>query len=388
NPVNPIPFNNTLASTVYVRVANPNGCFRVAQVNLQVSTTSFPVGYLEELAFCDDDDTADGFREFDLSQVSQQFLNQFPAGQDLTVQYYRNLQDAQLEQNEILDQTAYTNETAFSQTLFVRVESNVNGDCFGIGPHLLLTVNPRPQFEVDQSEIFCLDGNPITLFTFNPQGQYDYIWTDAQGAVVSTDPFAEITEAGTYTVEAISAANCISFPYSFTVVESALANISMADVTITDFSNNNSISIDPTNLGIGDYEYSLDDEIGPYQDEPFFGDVNAGAHVIYVRDKKGCGIASLEVFVLGFPKFFTPNGDGINDTWNLQGWNDTFTSASYIQIFDRYGTFLQQVSPADLGWEGTFKGRRLPASDYWFLARLVDQEGAERILKGHFSLLR
>ena len=388
NPVSPIPFNNSVASTVFVRVENPNGCFRVAQVDLQVSTTSFPPSYLEELAFCDDDDIADGFREFDLSQISQQFLDQFPAGQDLTVQYYRNLEDAQLEQNEIQDQATYTNETAFSQTLFVRVESNVNGDCFGIGPHLLLTVNPRPQFEVDQSEIFCLDGSPITLFTFNPQGPYDYVWTDSQGNVVSTDGSAEVTQAGTYTVEAISAETCISFPYTFTVVESAQANITMADVSITDFSNNNSISIDPSNLGIGDYEYALDDEAGPYQDEPFFGDVNAGAHVIYVLDKKGCGIASLEVFVLGFPKFFTPNGDGINDTWNLQGWNDTFTSASYIQIFDRYGTFLQQVSPSDLGWEGTYQGRRLPASDYWFLARLVDQDGAARILKGHFSLMR
>ncbi|MCX2720268.1 T9SS type B sorting domain-containing protein [Lentiprolixibacter aurantiacus] len=388
NAVAPLPFNNSLASTVYIRVANPNSCYRVAQVGLQVSTTSFPAGYLEELAFCDDDDRADGFREFDLSQVSQQFLDQFPGGQDLSVQYYRNLEDAQLEQNEIQDQVVYTNETAFSQTLYVRVESIINGDCFGIGPHLLLTVYPRPQFEVDQSDIFCLNGSPITLFTFDPQGQYDYVWTDAQGTVVSTDPFAEVSQAGTYTVEAISATNCISFPYSFTVVESALADIGMDDVSITDFSNNNSISIDPTNLGIGDYEFALDDEAGPFQDEPFFGDVDAGAHVIYVRDKKGCGIASLEVFVLGFPKFFTPNGDGINDTWNLQGWNDTFSSASYIHIFDRYGTFLAQVSPADQGWEGTFKGKRLPASDYWFLARLVDQQGEERILKGHFSLLR
>ena len=388
NAVAPIPFNNSLASTVFVRVVNSNGCYRLATLNLEVSTTSFPTGYLEELAFCDDDDTADGFREFDISQVSQQFLDQFPTGQDLSVHYYRSLEDAQLEQNAIQNQTAYTNETAFSQTLYVRVESNINGDCFGIGPHLLLTVNPRPQFEVDQSDIFCLDGNLITLFTFNPQGQYDYVWTDSQGIVVSTDPFAEVSQSGTYTVEAISADNCISFPYSFTVVESALANITQEAVTISDFSNNNSISIDPTNLGIGDYEYALDDELGPYQDEPFFGDVNAGAHIIYVRDKKGCGVATLEVFVLGFPKFFTPNGDGINDTWNLQGWNETFTTASYIQIFDRYGTFLHQVSPSEVGWEGDYQGRRLPASDYWFLARLVDQEGTARILKGHFSLLR
>ena len=171
-------------------------------------------------------------------------------------------------------------------------------------------------------------------------------------------------------------------------MESARANINPADVTINDFSNNNSISIDPGNLGIGDYEYALDDEMGPYQDQPSFTDVSAGAHLLYVRDKKGCGVASLEVFVLGFPKFFTPNSDGVNDTWNLQGFNTSFSPVSYIQIFDRYGTFLQQISPANEGWEGTFQGRQLPASDYWFLANLVDLEGNSRVLKGHFSLVR
>lgn len=388
NPVNPVPFNNNVSNTVYVRVANANGCYKVATLNLQVSTTSFPNGYVESLALCDDDATPDGFFEFDLSQASQQFLDQFPAGQNLTVHYYRTLQDAQLEQNEITNPTNYTNETAFSQTLYVRVESNDNGDCFGIGPHLQLTVHPRPQFEVDQSAIFCLDGAPITLETYNPQGVYSYVWTDSQGNIVSLADNAVVTQGGTYTVVATSANNCVSFPYSFNVVESAIATITDDDITIEDFSNNNTITIDTSNLGIGDYEFSLDSEFGPYQNEPFFDHVGAGAHVLYVRDKKGCGIASIDVFVLGFPKYFTPNSDGYNDTWNIKGWNDDFTASSYIRIFDRYGKLIKHLYPGSDGWTGIFNGRKLPSSDYWFVANLVKVDGTSQILRGHFSLVR
>ena len=58
-----------------------NGCYRVSEINLQVSTTSFPNGYFEELEFCDD--TVDGFLSFDLTQVTPLFINQFPTGQNL-----------------------------------------------------------------------------------------------------------------------------------------------------------------------------------------------------------------------------------------------------------------------------------------------------------------
>ena len=69
-----------------------------------MSTTTFPQGFIEELDTCDDDNTIDGFHEFDLTQASNAFITQFPPGQNLSVHYFRNLSDAQLEQNEILNQ--------------------------------------------------------------------------------------------------------------------------------------------------------------------------------------------------------------------------------------------------------------------------------------------
>ncbi|OYX27934.1 MAG: hypothetical protein B7Z06_02945 [Flavobacteriales bacterium 32-35-8] len=388
NAINAVPFNNTTANTVYVRVENVNGCFRVSTVNLQVSTTSFALGYMQELESCDHDATSDGLHVFDLTAASPDFINQFPAGQNLTVHYYRNLNDAQLELNEITNQTNYVSETPFSQVLYVRVESEDNGDCFGIGPHLRLTVHPRPKFEVEQLGIYCFDNEPITLSTFNPQGVYTYEWTDANGVVVGNLPTITLSESGTYTVIATSSFGCESFPVVFPVVESGVATITLDDVSIVELSDNNSITIATNNLGIGDYEFALDDSAGPYQDEPIFNNVRAGVHTIYVRDKKGCGIASLEVFVLGFPKYFTPNNDGYNDTWNIKGLSDTFSQDSKILIFDRYGKLIKQLNPRGEGWNGTFNGQELSATDYWFMVDLFDVNGNKKTYRGHFSLVR
>lgn len=390
NTITPSPFNNATASIVYARVENENGCHRVSTVNLQVSTTSFPLGFLQELELCDDDDTIDGLHVFDLTQASAIFIAEFPSGQNLSVHYFKNITDAHLEQNEITSQIDYVNEIPFSQILYVRVESDDNGECFGIGPHLILTVHPLPEFEVDQAGIYCLDNQPISLVTFNPNGIYTYQWLDANGMVISNLPTAEISVGGNYTIVATSAFGCESLPITFNVVESAIADIGVDDVTIVGFSNDNTISINNANnnLGIGTYEFALDDISGPYQDEPFFDHVSAGVHTIYVQDKNGCGIESLEVFVLGFPKFFTPNNDGYNDNWNIKGFSNEFTQKSIIFIYNRYGKLIKQISPSSEGWNGLFNGYMLPNSDYWFVAQLVDQTGTTRVLRGHFSLIR
>jgi gliding motility-associated-like protein len=233
-----------------------------------------------------------------------------------------------------------------------------------------------------------LDNHPITLITFNPTGTFSYEWKDANGMVVSNLSTATVTVGGTYTVVATSSFGCESFPQSFTVVESALANITMDDVTIVELSDNNSITIDTSNLGIGDYEFALDHISGPYQDAPYFDHVGSGEHTLYVQDKKGCGIAELKVFIMGFPKFFTPNDDGYNDTWNIEGLSYEYTQNSTVYIFDRYGKLLKQLNPRGEGWNGAFNGEKLRPSDYWFVAELINVDGTMITYRGHFSLVR
>ncbi len=389
NPIDPSPFNNASGSIVYARVENIDGCHDIATVTLKVSTTTFPPGFDQKLNACDDDDTIDGLSTFDLTEASDFFLAQLPPDQNLTVQYYRNLTDAQLEENEILPQNNYKNEIPFLETLYVRVESTDNGDCFGIGPHLVLNVDPRPEFDVIPNEFVCLNLPPITLRTMNPSDNYTYEWTDESGNIIGTQSNLEVSSGGKYTVIATSNLNCRSFPKTVTVDESIVATITEEDITVIDDSDNNSITIHNANnnLGIGDYEFALDNAYGLYQDEPYFENIIPGIHTIYVRDKNNCGIAMIEVPVIGFPKFFTPNSDGYNDTWQVLGINEFYYPTSMIYIYDRFGKPVFTMNATGEGWNGFYNGYLLPSNDYWFSVLLTDKNGITRERQGHFSLI-
>ncbi len=390
NSLTPVPYNNQTASTIYARVENIiTGCYDISTVTLEVSATQLDPSFIVEFSNCDADAEADGFYEFDLTTQSNDFISQFPGGQNLSVRYFRTLADAQLEENEILTPQNYTNETPFNQTIYVRVESEDNGECFGIGPNLVLIVHPRPTFEVDQSEPFCLNGGSVRLETFNPGGTYIYEWRDSNNNLISNADFAEVVAQDIYTVTATSDQSCVSFPVQFEVKASGIADIDVQrDITINDLSDNNTITIDTSDIGIGDYEFALDNEFGPFQDSPMFTNVGAGEHVLYTRDKNGCGTVATTVFVMGFPKFFTPNNDTHNDTWDIRGLSSEYTSNTTVFIYDRYGKLIKQLIPGTGGWDGTFNGQALGTNDYWYVVNLIDGTGNLQVFTGHFSLIR
>lgn len=183
---------------------------------------------------------------------------------------------------------------------------------------------------------------------------------------------------------------CKSFPKTITITESNIADITAEDIQINDNSSNNSISINAANqnLGIGDYEFALDNILGPYQDEAIFTQVLPGEHTVFVREKNDCGIAQVKIYVFGFPNFFTPNEDGKNDTWNVLGVNPSIFPESSIYIFDRYGKMLTNFSANQVGWNGLYNNKKVNSSDYWYLAQITDTNGITREYKGHFSLIR
>ena len=106
--------------------------------------------------------------------------------------------------------------------------------------------------------------------------------------------------------------------------------------------------------------------------------------MVYVKDNNRCGIAQKGVNVLGIPNYFTPNGDGYNDFWNIKGVNRAYNLKITISIFDRFGKLLKQMKPTDLGWDGQYNDQIMPSEDYWYSIELENG----RTAKGHFSLKR
>ena len=109
-----------------------------------------------------------------------------------------------------------------------------------------------------------------------------------------------------------------------------------------------------------------------------------GEYTVFVRDTKGCGVVSKSFYILNYPKYFTPNGDGYNDYWEINNLDKRNLQNSIISIYDRYGKLITQLNRQNYAWDGTLNGRQLPSTDYWFLMELTDG----KTVKGHFTLKR
>ena len=136
--------------------------------------------------------------------------------------------------------------------------------------------------------------------------------------------------------------------------------------------------------GTGTLLYQLDE--GAYQESNVFTGVSAGEHTVTVIDTEGCTFMTQTVLVIDYPKYFTPNGDGHNDTWNIIGMDQ---ADARLYIFDRYGKLIKQISPSlgSDGWDGTYNGEQLPSTDYWFSLDYTEN-GAAKQFKAHFSMKR
>ena len=348
---------------------------------------------ISNLSFCDDDldgDDSNGFvQNIDLDSQIPGILGPLQDEDDFTVTFHETQADASAGIDAL--SSPYANTISNQQTIFVRVVNNNTG-CVNDEYTFDVIVNPLPDFTVTSPQIVCLNGPPLTIGVESPAASYDYVWTDPLGNNILGVSQITIVTGGLYTVVAtISDGTFCSRTRQIQVNESIIATITDADVSIVDDSENNSITIDPTNFGIGDYQYALLDEnndVFNYQDTPFFENLAGGFYTILVRDKNGCGTASLLVSVIEFPKFFTPNNDGIKDTWAIKGANSIFFPTSQIFIFNRFGKLVAKIDIDNPGWTGVYNDKILPSDDYWFSINIIDRNGIVRERKGNLSLIR
>lgn len=269
------------------------------------------------------------------------------------------------------------------------VEANISNCVSSTRTEIIATVdNTVPKFNVAQNEYaLCADIGEVEL-KVNPQGNYKYVWK-REGVVVSGDlETLKVNTSGTYTVSAISSAGCQSNEETIMVIDSEKATITNKDVEIKDDSENNSIRVINANLGSGDYEFSLDDEFGVYKDEGFFQNIPTGIHTLFIKDKRGCGTEKYNFSILQYPKFFTPNEDGKNDLWKIDGFDKNVFTVSDIYIYNRYGMLIYKIDVGSDGWNGKYQGKDLPSNTYWFRVNLTDTNNRQIEKVGNFSLIR
>ncbi len=365
---NSSPFNQIL----YYKVLNEAGCENFGELELQVNPVTFDNNSQNILYACDENINDEVLTaSFDLMGMAESI---YP---NSAISFYESLQDLALEQqplpNGIISQP---------RTVYARIENS--NQCQNVF-EIKLVVNPTPLVELNETYEICTD-DPLLAIS-GPEGYDLYNWMRADGVnpqLISNNQTVDINEVGEYILEVGyvydnngEIVNCTNTA-KFKVIPSNRAVIE--NIIVEDFSTNNTVLIEFS--GDGDYEFSLDGI--EYANSNFFENVIPGIRTVHIRDKKGCGVIKKEVSVIGYPKFFTPNGDGINDQWTLIGLSQELQSNSFVIIFDRYGKKLAELKASDEGWSGIYNSRPLPSADYWFKINLEDG----RLVKGHFSLKR
>lgn len=358
--------NSTILAnnTSYFATQTVNGCESPTrfEVLIDLINTLNAVDYQETIC----DDLNDGSELLNLTNFNSNFI----ATTGNTFSYYNSLNAAenQVTSDQINNVSNY-NLTIGTSTIFVRIDSQ-NG-CHQV-VELKLTLVSKPRITIDDIMPIC-EGTSITINAGN--GFDSYTWSTN-----ATTQSIIVSQAGNYSVTVTENHNGItcSSTKNFSVVNSNAATVSQ--IITADWSdNNNTITVLISNSSVGNYVYSLDGI--NYQNSNVFYGLESGEYTVFVKDTNGCGISSEEVYLLMYPKFFTPNGDSYNDTWKIK-----FSQKERnlkIAIFDRYGKLLKTMNSSE-SWDGKLNGKDLPSDDYWFV--VTRQNGKE--FRGHFAMKR
>lgn len=367
------------SGTIYIYANSPFTPVCYDESSFEVTIVPEPLAHTVPIALttvCDQDGNNDGVTAFNLTDLDAAVLG-LQTGPEFTTAYYKTMEDANMQSNPITCTTA--------QLAFVRVNNTLAANCFDVKPiSILVNKIPEPK---PVAGVVCYDSetqtllNPYTIPSGLSTASHTFEWFNEAGDLVGTGSSYTAMLPGKYSIIAINLlTGCVSEETFVTIAPSEPALISF---TITDdFADNQIVTVQAIGVG-GDYEYQLD--FGPWQDSNVFENVSTGMHTVTVRDQNGCGISTSDVLVVNYPKFFTPNNDGFNDTWNIIALKAQATAK--ISIFDRYGKFLTQIRPNDAGWDGTYNGKVLPATDYWFVVN-YEKDGVSKEFKAHFSMKR
>ncbi len=278
-----------------------------------------------------------------------------------------------------------TSSNSIAGTWLPSVISNQNSGTYVFTPNVnqcatgfTLNVAIQTINTVNENLFVCKDNfntivAPAVLNTNLTATIYTFVWSNNNFPINQTSSFISVVEPGNYQV--VATPNNLSCSQIFNFDVANLQPLTTKYTISEDFAYNQSVLVQASG-GSGNYSYSFNNL--PFQENPIFASQESGDIIIKTKDDSNCYETSQVVTLWQYPRFFTPNNDGFNDTWGIN------TNKNIkIDIFDRFGKLIKQIKTGE-SWNGSFKSQLLPANDYWFV---IDYN--ENItFRGHFALKR
>ncbi len=350
-----------LAAGIYDVIAqDTNGCFEVFQFEIEQPEPiqAEAVNIMHEVCF----NSADGSFEVTITGGTAP---------------YETALNSNLDSDYVLGQTLFQNLPAGTHVAFIR-------DAQGCESNVFVEINPGVNLAATVTPIYECSGNlptnSLEIIFEDPTVVNEVLYgmdTADPAAMQLTADFTNIApgEHDLTILHSNGCTNTITFSIiAFEPLELVLENTNINEITAT------------ATGGLEEYTF-------------YFGDTDNGndntfiinrtdTYQVRVVDQNGCETISeifLEFIDIEIPNFFTPDGDGLNDTW-LPDNLEAFPNVLMI-IFDRYGRELYRMGYGDAGWNGIYQNSDLPTGDYWYIIKLQG-ETDDREFIGHFTLYR
>lgn len=252
-----------------------------------------------------------------------------------------------------------------------------NGDCPSQTKTVNVSVQPQMNGNIEAGSIMC-EGDSTEIDASSLDAER-YEWEHDN----STSPIITVVPNGVENKYVVTAyrGKCV-LEKDFTLMVGATPKLASID----------SIGLDDVVINMesdGDYQFIVDgkDAANDVADN-VKKHVGFGKHTLSIVDIAGCRTdTSFTVITPPFElqSYFVPGSDGENSTFRIPDAVIVYPGTT-MNIFDRWGKKLATLTSEDSeGWDGTYNGKPMPSSDYWYE---LNVDVIDKVYVGHFSLIR
>ena len=249
------------------------------------------------------------------------------------------------------------------------------------GDSITVLVNPLPNIVANASSTVVCEGQSLTL---SGSGGLSYIWDNN---VADGTPFIPVSDS-TYTVTGTDTNGCENTAQIFVaVVPNPIADAG-ADATII-----LGTSITLNGSGGGTYSWSPATSLSCSDcSNPIASPLSTIVYFLTVIDTNGCSNQDyvtitvvepeLELFI---PNVFSPNGDGHNDLFVVEG---SGLNEFNIKVFDRWGQLIFESEDQNISWDGLHNGKQLNTAVFAYTLTFTDNLGDQQVMSGNVTLIK